>query len=173
MYQAIQTIVSRNNHFSDDLVISVTQIHAGTINNIVPETAYLNGTVRTFDSAVSDMTRKRMEEIVAGQAAAFGVSAEFKFVTGYPALINDEDKTGFAAKVAADVVGDAKVNRNVGRATVAEDFSYILQERPGCYLYLGQGGGPPWHHPSFDFNDEIAPVGASFFARLVEMANPL
>ncbi|SHE45326.1 hippurate hydrolase [Ruegeria intermedia] len=171
--QAIQTIVSRNHYALDDLVVSVTQIHTGTVDNVIPDTAYLNGTVRTFDPAVQKMVMTRLEEIVQGQAASYGVTATLDYVVGYPATVNDADKTGFAAEVAREVAGADRVIANSGREMGAEDFSYMLQERPGAYLFLGQGDGPGLHHPKYNFNDEIAPVGASFFVRIVEKAQPL
>lgn len=170
--QAIQTIVSRNHYALDDLVISVTQIHTGTVDNVIPETAYLNGTVRTFDPFVQKMVRTRMKEIVAGQAASFGVSAELDYEIGYPATINDADKTAFAARVAGEVSGGERVQAESGREMGAEDFAYMLDARPGAYLFLGQGDSAGLHHPEYNFNDRIAPVGASFFARLVERAQP-
>ncbi len=173
MAQAIQTIVSRNHYALDDLVVSVTQIHTGTVNNVVPDTAYLNGTVRTFDPAVQRMVKERMAQIVAGQAASYGVEATLEYQEGYPATINDAEKAAFAADVARDVSGAERVEANAGREMGAEDFSYMLQARPGAYLFLGQGEGAGLHHPKYNFNDEIAPVGASFFARLVETAQPV
>jgi amidohydrolase len=170
--QAMPTIVSRNNYALDDLVISVTQMHAGTVDNVIPSTAYINGTVRTFDPVVQDMVERRMGEIVSGHAAAFGVSAELNYLRGYPATINDPDATGFAADVAGEVVGEGKVNGNAGREMGAEDFAYMLQERPGAYMFLGAGPGAGLHHPEFDFNDAISPIGASILARLVEVAQP-
>ncbi|GGH19532.1 hippurate hydrolase [Cribrihabitans marinus] len=170
--QAIQTIVSRNHYALDDLVISITQIHAGTVDNVIPDTAYLNGTVRTFDPAVQQMVMARMQQIVAGQAASFGVEAELDYEVGYPATVNDPDRAGFAASVAREVAGEGRVLAEAGREMGAEDFSYMLQARPGAYLFLGQGAGAGLHHPGYDFNDEIAPIGASFFARLVETAQP-
>ncbi|MEM9438142.1 MAG: M20 aminoacylase family protein [Pseudomonadota bacterium] len=171
MASAIQTIVSRNHYALQDLVVSVTQIHAGTTDNVIPGTAYLNGTVRTFETDVQEMVQKRMAEIVAGQAAAYGVAAELRYEIGYPATVNDPEKAAFAAKVAGEVA--AKVEGNTGREMGAEDFSYMLNARPGAYLFLGQGEGPTVHNPAYDFNDAVAPVGASFFARLVERAAPL
>ncbi|MES0861009.1 M20 aminoacylase family protein [Ruegeria sp. SCPT10] len=171
--QAIQTIVSRNHYAVDDLVVSVTQIHAGTVNNVIPDTAYLNGTVRTFDPSVQKMVMERMEQIVAGQATSYGVEATLDYQIGYPATINDAEKTAFAADVAREVSGEDRVVDNMGRDMGAEDFSYMLQARPGAYLFLGQGEGAGLHHPKYNFNDDIAPVGASFFARIVEKAQPL
>ncbi len=171
--QAIQTIVSRNHYAVEDLVVSVTQIHAGTVNNVIPDTAYLNGTVRTFDPAVQKMVIERMEQIVAGQAASYGVEARLDYQVGYPATINDAEKVAFAAEVAREVSGPDRVVDNMNRDMGAEDFSYMLQSRRGAYLFLGQGEGAGLHHPKYNFNDEIAPVGASFFARIVEKAQPL
>jgi len=170
---AMPTIVSRNNYALDDLVISVTQIHTGSADNIIPGTAYLGGTVRTFDPAVQAMVERRMGEIVAGSAAAYGVEAVLRYERGYPATVNDAAKARFAASVAGDVVGDGKVDGDVNREMGAEDFSYMLNARPGAYLFLGAGDGPVLHHPEYDFNDAIAPLGASFFARLVETAQPV
>lgn len=171
--QALQTIVSRNRTGTDDLVISVTQIHTGTADNIIPETAYLNATVRTFDPAVQDMVQRRMAEIVAGTAAAFDVQAELDYQIGYPATVNDASRVDIAAQVARDVAGEGKVDTNGAPEMGAEDFSYMLNERPGAYLFLGQGGGANVHDPAYDFNDDISPIGASFFARLVETAQPV
>jgi hippurate hydrolase len=170
--QAFQTIVSRNHYALDDLVVSVTQIHAGTVDNVIPDTAFLNGTIRTFDPAVQNMVKKRMEQIVAGQAASYGVEARLDYEIGYPATINDPDKTRFAAAVAGEVAGAARVVADAGREMGAEDFSYMLQARPGAYLFLGQGESAGLHHPEYNFNDQVAPIGASFFARLVETAQP-
>ncbi len=171
--QAIQTIVSRNHYALDDLVLSVTQIHTGTVNNVIPETAFINGTVRTFDPAVQQMVMRRMKAIVEGQAASYEVEARLDYMVGYPATINDADKTRFAVSVAEEVSGAERVIGEGGREMGAEDFSYMLQKRPGSYLFLGQGESAGLHHPKYDFNDAVAPVGASFFARLVERAQPV
>lgn len=170
--QAIQTIVSRNHYALDDLVVSVTQIHAGSTDNVIPETAYLNGTVRTFDPQVQQMVIERMGQIVAGQAVSYGVEARLDYETGYPATINDPDKARFASDIAGEIAGDNNVIREGGREMGAEDFSFMLQARPGAYLFLGQGEGAGLHHPQYNFNDDVAAVGASFFARLVERAQP-
>lgn len=171
--QAFGTIVSRNTRSLDDLVISVTQIHAGDASNVIPGEAMLNGTVRTFDPIVQDMVQRRMTEIVAGTASAFNVSATLTYERGYPATVNDADQTAFAAEVARGVVGAGAVIDDSTKEMGAEDFAYMLQARPGAYLFLGAGEGAGLHHPQFDFNDAIAPIGASFFARLVETAQPL
>ncbi len=170
---AIQSIVSRNLSNTDELVISITQIHAGTVDNVIPETAYLNGTIRTFDKAVQQRALRRLQEVVDGQAAAYGVSAKLRIDLGYPPTINDPQATDFAVKTARDVVGDTAVDTGFPKDMGAEDFSYLLDARPGSYLFLGQGEAAGLHHPEFNFNDDVAPVGASFFARLVERAQPI
>ena len=171
--QAIQTIVSRNRNPLDDLVISVTQIHTGTVDNVIPGTAYINATIRSFTAEVQEMAHRRLREVAEGTAAAYGVRAGVRIDIGYPATFNDASKVAFAAQVAREVVGDGAVIADRPREMGAEDFSYMLQERPGAYLFLGQGAGSGLHHPGFNFNDAVAPVGASFFARLVERAQPL
>ena len=171
--QAFQTILSRNHDTRQEAVISVTQIHTGSTDNVIPDTAYLNGTVRTFEPKVQAMIRRRMQEIVAGQAAAFGVEAELRYEMHYPATINDADKVRFAAQVAEEVSGAEAVDAARDKEMGAEDFSYMLEARPGAYLFIGQGESAGLHHPKYDFNDDVSPVGASFFARLVERALPL
>ena len=171
--QAIQTIISRNHYSLDDLVVSVTQIHTGTADNIIPDTAYINGTIRTFDPEVQQMVWIRLREITEGQAASYGVQAELRIEEGYPATVNDAGRVEFAAGVAQEVAGAAAVVTDRTREMGAEDFSFMLNQRPGAYLFLGQGDAPALHNPGFDFNDAVAPVGASFFARLVERAQPV
>lgn len=170
--QALQSIVSRNHNAIEDLVVSVTQIHTGSAHNVIPADAYINGTVRTFDPAVQAMVMRRMAEIVAGQAASFAVEATLDYQQGDPATVNDPACAAFAVEVASEVSGAAHVDGDCPREMGAEDFSYMLQARPGAYLFIGQGEGAGLHHPAYDFNDEIAPIGASFFARLVERAQP-
>jgi amidohydrolase len=173
MVAAVQTIIPRNVYALEEAVISVTQIHTGTASNIIPEEAMFCATIRCFKPDVRALLKKRFHEIVAGHAAAYNVTARVDYDWGYPATINHEDETDFAADVAREVVGaedvDARANREMG----SEDFSYMLEVRPGAYLFLGTGPGAGLHHPAYDFNDEVAPVGASFFARLVEKAQPL
>ena len=170
---ALQTIVSRNRKGLDDLVISVTQIHTGTTDNVIPDIAYINGTVRTFDKAVQQMVIDRMQAICEGQAAAYDVEISLDFELGYPPTVNHEAQARFAADVARDLMGEDAVVDDAAPEMGAEDFAYMLEARPGAYLFLGQGDGPGLHHPEYDFNDEVAPIGASFFARLVETHQPL
>ena len=171
--QAFQSIVSRNVDPTEMVVISVTQIHTGTVDNIIPEHAFMNGTVRCFSKEVQTIVRRRMQEIVAGQAVSYGVEAVLRYQKGYPPTINDAEKSAFAIAVAEEVAGKGNVNANHGVEMGAEDFSYMLNERPGAYLFLGIGEAAGLHNPNYDFNDSAAPFGASFFARLVETAQPI
>ena len=173
MVQAVQTIVTRNVHALAEVVISVTQVHAGTASNIVPETGWFCATIRSFDPQVRDLLKQRFHEIVEGHAQAYGVTARVDYDWGYPATVNDAGEAAFAAEVAREVAGTGAVEANAPREMGSEDFSYMLEARPGAYLFMGTGPGAGLHHPAFDFNDEAAPIGASFFARLVERAQPL
>ncbi|GAA4224691.1 hippurate hydrolase [Sagittula marina] len=169
---ALQTILGRNLSALDRVVVSVTQIHTGTAMNIVPEVATLNGTVRYYDPAAQAVVKARMSEIIENQSRSFGCSSRFVYEEGYPPTVNHPAQASFAADVARDVVGADKVNEHADPIMPGEDFSYMLLARPGAYLFLGQGDTPVCHHPEYDFKDEIAPIGASFFARLVERALP-
>ncbi|MCB6177299.1 M20 family metallopeptidase [Rhodobacter sp. Har01] len=173
MVQAVQTIIPRNVYALDEAVLSVTQIHTGTASNIIPEEAMFCATIRCFKPDVRALLKKRFHEIVEGHAAAYGVTARIDYDWGYPATINHEDQAEFAAEVAREVSGDEAVDARANREMGSEDFSYMLEARPGAYLFLGTGPGAGLHHPAYDFNDEAAPIGASFFARLVERAQPL
>jgi hippurate hydrolase len=171
--QAIQTIVSRNVDAAERLVISVTQIHTGSVDNVIPDTAYMNGTVRSFTPEVRDLAERRLREIVAGQAASYGCEAEVVYNRGYPATYNSAEGVVMATKAARDVSGDEAVVDDFEPLMGSEDFSYMLQKRSGAYLFMGQGPSAGLHHPEYNFNDDVAPVGASFFARLVETAQPV
>ncbi|WP_418593728.1 M20 aminoacylase family protein [Ponticoccus sp. (in: a-proteobacteria)] len=170
---ALQTILSRNVDALDRVILSVTQIHTGSAMNIVPESAVLNGTVRYYDKAAQQGVKARMAEVVEFQAKSFGQSAVLDYVEGYPPTINHPEQAAFACAVAREVLGADKVDADTPPIMPGEDFAYMLQARPGAYLFLGQGDTPSCHHPQYDFNDRIAPIGASFFARLVEKALPL
>jgi hippurate hydrolase len=171
--QAIQTIVSRNVDAAERLVISVTQIHTGSVDNVIPDTAYMNGTVRSFTPEVRDLAERRLREIVAGQAASYGCEAEMVYNRGYPATYNSAEGVVTATKAARDVSGDEAVVDDFEPVMGSEDFSYMLQKRSGAYLFMGQGPSAGLHHPEYNFNDDVAPFGASFFARLVETAQPV
>ena len=171
--QAIQTIVSRNVDAAERLVISVTQIHTGSVDNVIPDTAYMNGTVRSFTPEVRDLAERRLREIVAGQATSYGCEAEVVYNRGYPATYNSAEGVVTATKAARDVSGVEAVVDDFEPVMGSEDFSYMLEKRPGAYLFMGQGPSAGLHHPEYNFNDDVAPVGASFFARLVETAQPV
>ena len=171
--QAIQTISSRNLSALDSVVISITQIHTGTINNIVPGEAFINGTVRTLNKSSQRTVVKRLKEICAGTAQAFGAKADLEYEYGYPPTVNHPKETAFAVEVAAEISGDVNVDSNAPPIMAAEDFAYMLEERPGAYLNVGQGDSAALHNPEYDFNDELSPIGASFFVKLVEKAQPL
>ncbi|MFN0114931.1 MAG: M20 aminoacylase family protein [Paracoccaceae bacterium] len=173
MVQGVQTIVTRNADPMHEVVMSVTQIHAGTASNIVPATGWFCVTIRSFDPATRGLLKRRFFDLVEGTAAAFGVAAEIDYDWGYPPTVNDPGRTAFAAGVAAEVAGEGAVDAAGPRYMWSEDFAYMLEKRPGAYLYIGNGPGAGLHHPAYDFNDEVAPAGASFFARLVERALPV
>lgn len=177
--QSWQTIVARNVNPNDPAVVSITQIHAGSATNVIPDTATLIGTVRTFNLPVLDLIERRMREIAAHTAAAFDAEVEFKFLRNYPPLINHAAETAFAIEVMRDVVGHDQVDGNVEPTMGAEDFAFMLQHKPGCYVFLGNGEGGHrdhghglgpcnLHNPSYDFNDDLLPVGATYWVRLAE-----
>ena len=178
MVQAFQTIISRNKKPVDAGVISVTMIHAGEATNVIPDSCELRGTVRTFTLEVLDLIEKRMKQIAEHTCAAYEAECEFEFTRNYPPTINHPKETDFARKVMADIVGFDNVM--VQEPTMgAEDFSYMLQATPGAYVFIangdgahremGHGGGPCMlHNPSYDFNDDLIPLGATFWVSLAE-----
>jgi amidohydrolase len=172
---ALQTIVARNVDPVQRAVVSVTQVHGGDTFNVIPETAMLTGTVRSFLPEVRDLLERRLHEIATGIGTALGVRVEVEYQRGYPPTVNTEAETEIAALAAAEVAGEDKVDRAREPTMGAEDFAYMLEQRPGSYVFVGNGGGedaPMLHSPHYDFNDEILPYGASYWARLVERALP-
>ena len=176
MAQSWQTIVSRNKNPLDAGVLSITQIHAGSATNVIPDAATLIGTVRTFTVEVLDLMEQRMRDIATHTAAAFGAKVEFNFKRNYPPLINHVKETAFAVEVLQDMVGAANVNAKVEPTMGAEDFAFMLQVKPGCYVFLGNGEGEHrdmghglgpcnLHNPSYDFNDDLLPIGATYWVR--------
>lgn len=170
---AIQSIRGRDIAPADELVVSITRIEAGHADNVIPETALVAGTVRSFSHAARARVEERLDQICRGAAASYGVAVDFDWLQGYPVTVNTPDAVLLAASVAEEIVGRDLVDADVPRSMGSEDFSFMLQARPGAYLFLGQGDSPMLHSPVFDFDDRIAPIGASFFARLVERAQPL
>jgi len=178
LVQAFQTIITRNKRPIDAGVISVTMIHAGEATNVVPDSCELRGTVRTFTLEVLDLIERRMREISEATCQAFGASCEFEFHRNYPPTVNHSRETEFARVLLESVVGKQNVvefEPTMG----AEDFSYYLLEKPGCYFLIGNGDGAHrdggsgagpcmLHNPSYDFNDELIPVGGSMWVRLAE-----
>lgn len=171
--QGLQSIVARNVSANEALVVSLTQIHAGSASNVVPGVAMLNGTTRSFSAAIRDMAEERITAVADAQAAAFGVDVHVDYERYYPATVNHGAQVSKAAAIAAEISGENRIDTGIQPHMGAEDFSVMLEERPGAYLFLGQGKGHSVHHPKFDFNDEAAPIGASFFARLVENLHPI
>jgi amidohydrolase len=167
---ALQSIVSRNVDPVESAVISICVFHAGQADNVVPQHATLRGTVRTLTPHVRELVKTRVREVVEGTAKLYGAKAELSYSTGYPVLVNDEASTAFAASVADQIVGKDKVNRDAPPLMGAEDFAYMLQERPGAFIYVGNGDSAVLHHPGYDFNDEAIPVGTSYWVRLAETA---
>jgi amidohydrolase len=178
MVQSFQTIISRNKKPIDAGVISVTMIHAGAATNVIPDSCELQGTVRTFTLEVLDLIEQRMKEIAQHTCAAFGVSCEFEFDRNYPPTINSPAEADFARQVMAGIVGAANVLTQEPTMG-AEDFAYMLQAKPGAYCFIGNGEGAhreighaegpcTLHNPSYDFNDDLIPLGASYWVRLAE-----
>jgi amidohydrolase len=168
---ALQTIISRNVRPLDTAVLSVTQIHAGDAYNVIPERAFIRGTVRTFDPRTMELIEENMARLASGVASGFGATAELDFRTLFPPLVNDAAEAEFIADTAAGIVGDENVNRNGNLVMASEDFSFMLDRRPGAYIQIGNGdglGGCEVHNPGYDFNDAALPFGATLFAKLAE-----
>jgi amidohydrolase len=178
MVQAFQTIISRNKKPIDAGVISVTMIHAGQATNVIPDSCELQGTVRTFSLEVLDLIEQRMKEIADGISASYGATSDFEFVRNYPPTINHPKEAEFARSVMTKIVGSDNV---IAQEAVmgSEDFAYMLQAKPGCYVFIangdgshremGHGAGPCMlHNPSYDFNDDLIPLGATYWVRLTE-----
>jgi len=166
--QALQSIVSRNVDPVDNAVVSITTFHAGDAFNVIPQTAKLTGTVRTLDKYVRDMIEGRINAMVPAIAEGYGCTVKIEYLRGYPVTVNHADQTAFAVKVASDVAGDGAVEANMPPKLGGEDFSYMLEARPGAMIMIGNGDTAGLHHPEYDFNDEIIPIGCSYWARLVE-----
>jgi amidohydrolase len=178
MVQAFQTIISRNKKPIDAGVVSVTMLHAGEATNVIPDSCELQGTVRTFSIEVLDLIERRMKTIAEHICAAHECACEFEFARNYPPTINHANEAEFARKVMQDIVGQANVLAQEPTMG-SEDFSYMLLEKPGCYAFIangdgthremGHGAGPCMlHNPSYDFNDDLIPLGATYWVRLAE-----
>jgi len=168
----IQSIVSRNTDPLDAAVVSITLFQAGNTDNVIPQNALLRGTARSLSADVRDMLERRLYEIVEGTARVYGATAKLTYLRDYPVTINHEQQTAFAAAVATDVAGPERVETDSRPMMGAEDFSFMLNERPGSYIFVGNGNSAGLHHPAYDFNDETIPAGTSYWVRLVETALP-
>jgi amidohydrolase len=177
MATSMQTIVSRNRNPAEAAVLSITQIHAGSADNVIPTDAELRGTVRTFTVEMTDLIERRMREIAEHTAAALNCQVEFTFARNYPPTINDPAETAFCADVMRSIVGEANVDDHVTPTMGAEDFSYMLLQKPGCYVWIGNGDGAHraqghgmgpcmLHNGSYDFNDALLPLGATYWVQL-------
>jgi len=166
----IQSIVARNVDPLDSAVVTITQFHAGTADNIIPQTAQLRGTARSLSPQVRDLVEQRVREVVEGTAKLYGAKATLTYKRDYPVTRNHERQTAFAAAIAAEVVGRERVDTDVAPVMGAEDFSYMLEARPGAFIFVGNGDSAGLHHPAYNFNDEVIPVGTSYWVRLVETA---
>ncbi|WP_020180084.1 M20 aminoacylase family protein [Methylopila sp. M107] len=168
LVQALQSIVARNANPFESLVLSVTQVHAGSAYNVIPEDATLTGTIRGFKPEMMEVARRRMREICDGIAAAYAVEVRLELRETFDVLINHEAETGFMAEAARDVVGERSVITEPRPMMGSEDFADMLRKAPGAYARVGHAGDLPLHHPGFILDDAILPVGASLLARLVE-----
>ncbi|KFC68402.1 N-acetyl-L,L-diaminopimelate deacetylase [Devosia sp. LC5] len=170
---ALQTIVSRNVDPLKSAVVSVTMVEAGEADNVISRTAKITGTVRTLDSEVQDFIEARLGEMVPQFAASFGATASIRYARGYPVTVNEPGRTAFAAEVASEIAGPDRVDADVPPSMGGEDFSFMLEERPGAYIFLGNGDSSELHTDTYDFNDAAIPVGASYWVRLAERAMPV
>ena len=171
LIQSLQTLVSRNIHPVDAAVLTITQFHAGDAWNVIPDTALLRGTVRAFKPELQDKMESGIQRICAGVAAAYGAKIEARYERGYPPTVNWPKETEVAATVLEQMVGKQNVHRDLMPTMGAEDFAFMLEKKPGCYIWAGNGpgeGGCMLHNPHYDFNDALIPVGSSYWVRLVE-----
>ena len=176
LIQALQTLVSRNSDPQEATVLSVTRFHAGHADNVLPESAQLGGTLRSFSAAQQSLMEQGMRRICGGVASAFGVRIEVDIERGYPPTVNAAVPTALCRQVADEVLGSAQVRDDLRPSMGAEDFSYMVQACPGCYVWLGNGpaeDGCTLHSPHYDFNDAIIPLGIRYWQRLVQRALPV
>jgi amidohydrolase len=165
---ALQSIVSRNVDPLEAAVLSICHFTAGNTTNVIPQTAYMAGTIRTLKPKVRELVVRRVHEVCEGVAKQFGVKIDLQHKPGYPVLVNHDEHTDIAARVAADVVGDGNVNTTAPPMMGAEDFAYMLEHRPGAFIFVGNGEGAGLHHPAYNFNDEAIVYGTSYWIKLVE-----
>jgi amidohydrolase len=172
MVTALQSIASRNVDPLKSAVLSVTYLHGGDAYNIIPQTVTLRGTVRTFEPQIRDLVEARLKSVAEHSAAVFGARARIDYVRGYPVTRNHETEAGYAADAAAEIAGAANVKTDIPPSMAGEDFSYMLLERPGAMILIGNGATAGLHHPAYDFDDAAIPAGVSYWARLAERRMP-
>ena len=179
MISSLQSIITRNKRPIDAAVLSITQFHAGDASNIIPDSAWVGGTVRTFTLEVLDLIESRLRHIASTVAQAFDCNAEVEFSRNYPPTINHLSETEFAIEVMKDLVGEDGVNPRIDPTMGAEDFAFMLQAKPGCYVFIGNGDGDhrsqghglgpcQLHNPCYDFNDDLLPLGSSYWVNLTQ-----
>jgi amidohydrolase len=169
----LQSIVARNVDPLEAAVVSICQFNAGSTDNVIPQTAQLSGTARSLTPEVQDLVEARLREVVEGTAKLYGAKVKLVYKRNYPVTKNHAQQTAFAAAVASQVVGSERVDAAVPPVMVAEDFSFMLNARPGAFIFVGNGDSAGLHHPSYNFNDEAIPIGTSYWVKLVETAIPV
>lgn len=165
---ALQTVVSRNIDPNETAVVTIGLLHSGHASNVIPETARLEMSVRSFDAGVRKILEERIRTLVEHHCAGYGAVAEIDYIPGYPVLVNHSQETEFAQSVAKELLGDENVVENLPPISGSEDFAYFLQNKPGCFLRLGNGNSAVLHNPAYNFNDDSLTFGAAFWTRLVE-----
>jgi amidohydrolase len=168
----IQSIASRNVDPLKSAVVSICMFQAGNTDNVLPQTVRLRGTARALDAGVRDLLEKKLHQVVEGTAIAYGAKAKLDFRRNYPVLVNHEKETDFATSVASQIAGGDRVNPDLPPMMGAEDFSFMLNEKPGAFIWIGNGDSAGLHHPSYNFNDDAIPFGTSYWVKLVETALP-
>ena len=169
---ALQSVVSRNVDPLKSAVVSICMFRAGNTDNVIPQTVQLRGTARSLAPEVRDLLEKRLPVVVESTATAYGAKAKLTYKRGYPVLVNHDKQTEFAASVASQIAGQDKVDTGLPPMMGAEDFSFMLNARPGAFIWIGNGASAGLHHPSYNFNDEAIPFGTSYWVKLVETALP-
>jgi len=167
---AIQSIASRNVDPLKAAVVSITMVQASNTDNVIPQTVQLRGTARSLEAGVRDLLESRLHQVVEATAAAFGAKAKLTYRRGYPVLVNHEQQSEFAAGVAGEIVGSSQVDTTLPPMMGAEDFAFMLNARPGAFIWVGNGDSAGLHHPKYNFNDDVIPLGTSYWVKLVETA---
>jgi hippurate hydrolase len=170
MINQIQSIVARNVDPLESAVVSICMFQAGNTDNVIPQTAQLRGTVRSLTEEVRQIVQKRLAEVVEGTAKLYGAKASLKYTLGYPVLNNHAAQADFAASVAGEIAGKDKIDTDMAPVMGAEDFSFMLNARPGAFIFIGNGDSAGLHHPAYNFNDDVIPYGTSYWVKLVETA---